>query len=156
MSAGPQARSALPLIGALLGLFLGGGALGGFLAAVFAPGSWVAAAVSFFALPVAFAAAMQAWYGLALLGALVRLLGMRRRLGPSDDRPVPRRALPGAFVFVPFSSAAGAAAGLVVGLASTEYSGWLAGVLWWLVGTAHGLLGWRLAKSGVLLPPESI
>jgi hypothetical protein len=24
------------------------------------------------------------------------------------------------------------------------------------VGTAHGLLAWRLARGGVLLPPESI
>lgn len=156
MSTRPRPPSALPLIGAVLGLFLGGGALGGALAAVFAPGSWIAAAVSFFALPVAFAGAMQAWYGLALFGAVVRLLRMRRRPKPADGRPVLRGALPGSFVFVPFSSAAGALAGLVVGLTSTEYSGWLAGILWWLVGTAHGLLGWRLARSGVLLPPESI
>lgn len=151
MSAG-----SLPTIGALLGLFLGGAAVGVGLARLFAPDSWPAEMVSFFALPVAFAAGLQAWYGLALLGLMARLL---RRPGPGARpatvaAPTPRQ-LSGSFVFLPLSSGAGALAGLLVGLMSPTSRLWLVLLVYWLVGTLHGLLAWRLARKGVLLPPES-
>jgi hypothetical protein len=44
----------------------------------------------------------------------------------------------------------------VAGLASPTQPAWLVALVYWLVGTAHGVLGWRLARRGVLLPPESI
>jgi hypothetical protein len=128
------------------------------LAAVLAPGSRVAEVVSFFALPVAFAASLQIWYGLALLSLVPRLLGRLRRSRPVSPRsPGPAEpGLPGSLVFLPLSSGAGALAGIVAGLASPTQPAWLVALVYWLVGTAHGVLGWRLARRGVLLPPESI
>jgi len=152
------AAGALAIIAAFVGLFLGGGAVGGALAAAFAPGSWIAAVAGFFALPLAFAAGMQAWYGLALLSLIPRLLG-RLRGGPARSAQGARArggGIPGSFVFLPLGSAAGAAAGLVVGLASSTHSGWLVALVYWLVGTGYGALTWRLARGGVLIPPESL
>lgn len=148
----------LATIAAFVGLFLGAGALGGTLAEALAPGSWIAAVAGFFALPIAFAVGMQAWYGLALLILIPRLLGRIRgmRGGPAPIRQTSGISIPGAFVFLPLSSAAGAAAGLVVGLASPTHSVWLVALVYWLVGTLHGALAWRLARGGVLVPPESL
>ena len=148
----------LAIVTALVGLFLGGGALGGALAEAFAPGSWIAAVAGFFALPLAFAGGLQAWYGLALLSLIPRLLGRALRLRP---QPVPSeqvagRSIPGSFVFLPLGSAAGAAAGMVVGLASSTHPTWVVALVYWLVGTGHGALAWRLARAGILIPPESI
>ena len=150
-------RGTLATVSALLGLFLGSGAAGLGLARLFAPGSWIAEVVSFFALPVAFAAGLQAWYGLALLGLvprLVELLVSRSRPG-SSVATGPRR-LAGSIVFLPLSSGAGFLAGLVVGLTSPTSSLWLVLLAYWLLGTGHGLLAWRLARGGVLVPPETI
>jgi hypothetical protein len=151
-------RATVAIISALLGLFLGGGAAGIGLARALAPDSWVAETVSFFALPVAFAAGLQAWYGLALFSLIPRVL--RWLSGPHASpagvrltRPV---QLPGSFVFLPLSSGAGTVAGIVVGLVSSTYPVWFVVLVYWLVGTIHGLLAWRLAHRGVLLPPESI
>lgn len=64
--------------------------------------------------------------------------------------------IPGSLVFLPLGSVAGAAAGMVVGLASSTHPAWLVALVYWLVGTGHGALAWRLARRGVLMPPESI
>jgi hypothetical protein len=45
---------------------------------------------------------------------------------------------------------------MVVGLASSTHPAWLVALVYWLVGTGHGALAWRLARRGVLMPPESI
>ena len=153
----PGAPSAVPIIVAFLGLFLGGGAIGLGLAGALASGSRLAEVVSFFALPFAFAAGLQAWLGLALFALIPRLLG---RLGGSSAA-LRRRALgsapiPGSFVFVPISAAAGGVAGLVAGLASSTHAAWLVTLAYWLVGTVHGLVAWRLARAGFLIPPESL
>jgi len=149
--------SPLLMIVSLLALFPGSGALGVGLARWLAPGSWVADAVSFFALPLAFAAGLQMWYGLALFGALVRLIA-RWRSGavPVRDPAVARSPLPGSAVFLPLSSGAGALAGVVAGLASSTQPAWLVMLVYWLAGTLHGAVAWRLARSGVLMPPESV
>jgi hypothetical protein len=128
------------------------------LAEAFAPGSWIAAVAGFFALPLAFAGGLQGWYGLALLSLLPRLLGRLRGL-PSAPAPgglAARPSIPGSFVFLPFSSVAGAAAGIVVGLASATHPAWLVALVYWIVGTSHGALAWHLARGGYLIPPESI
>jgi hypothetical protein len=145
------------VIAALLALFPGAAAVGVGLARWLAPGSWVADAVSFFALPVAFATGLQIWYGVALFGMLVRLVG-RWRAGavPVRDRAVARPPLPGSVVFLPLSSGAGAIAGLVAGLVSSTQPAWLVMLVYWLVGTLHGVVAWRLARRGVLMPPESV
>lgn len=148
----------LAIIAAFVGLFLGGAAIGGALADVYAPGSWIAAVAGFFALPLAFAVGLQAWYGLALLSLIPRLLGRVRGVqaqrAPSGQTP--GAGIPGSFVFLPLGSVAGAAAGIVVGLASSTHPAWLVALVYWLVGTGHGALAWRLARGGVLIPPESI
>ena len=135
-----------------LALFLGAGALGGFLSRSLAPGSWPAEVVGFFALPVAFAIGMQMWFGLALLSVIPRLLGRRRGRRPAS----PVAGLPGGFVFLPLSSLAGTLAGVATGLLSRIHSFWWVALLWWGVGTLHGLLAWRLARTGYLMPPESL
>lgn len=149
--------AALRAAAAFLGLFLGGAAIGTGLAEALAPGSRIAVVVSFFALPVAFATGMQLWYGLALLSLLPRLVGRLTGAAPraSTGSPGSTPGLSGAWVFLPLGSAAGALAGGVAGLASPTRSAWLVWLVYWLVGTAYGLLAWRLARAGVLLPPES-
>lgn len=136
-------------------LFLGGAVAGLGLAAWLAPGSWLAEAVGLLALPVAFALGLQAWYGLALLGLIPRLLG---RLRSSDTAPVrpAASAIPGSMIFLPISSGVGALSGLLVGLVSPTQPVWLVAAVYWVVGTAHGTLGWQLARRGWLMPPDSI
>lgn len=154
----PAAARTLAILLAFFGLFIGGAAIGGALAAVFAPGSWIAAVAGFFALPLAFAGGLQAWYGLALVSLIPRLLGRWRGLPPrpAPGGPAPGAGIPGSFVFLPLSSVAGAAAGVVVGFGSSTHPTWLVGLVYWLVGTGHGALAWRLAHRGFLMPPESI
>lgn len=152
----PGAPGMIAVIGAFAGLFLGAGAVGAGLAELLAPDSWLAEAVGLFALPVAFAAGLQAWHGLALFGLVLRLLGQRRAAGSRAEWRVQDRpgGLPGSFVFLPISSGAGALAGTIVGAASSSHPWWLALLAFWTAGTVHGLLAWRLADRGVLLPPE--
>lgn len=154
----PAAPGTLAILAAFVGLFLGGAALGGALAAAFAPASWIGAVAGFFALPVAFAGGLQAWYGLALLSLVPRLLGRLRGSPPSavPRGQAPGTGIPGSFVFLPLSSLAGAAAGIVVGLVSSTHPAWLVALVFWLAGTCHGALAWRLARGGFLMPPESI
>ena len=84
----PAAPRTLAVLAAFAGLFLGGAAIGGALAGVYAPDSWIASVAGFFALPLAFAVGLQAWYGLALLSLIPRLLG---RLWGSKTPPAPCR-----------------------------------------------------------------
>ena len=133
-------------------LFPGGAALGISLARSLAPGSWPAEVVGFFALPVAFAIGLQLWFGLALLSVIPRLLGR----GRGRRLASPLAGLPGGFVFLPLSSLAGALAGVTTGLLSRVHPFWWVALLWWGVGTLHGLLAWRLARTGYLVPPESL
>lgn len=148
----------LGTFGAFLALFPGSAAAGVGLARILAPGSWLAEAVSFLALPLAFAAGLQAWYGLALFGMILRLLrlgGGAAAVSPGA-RQAARVRLPGAFVFLPLSTGAGVLAGILVGLISAAHSGWLVVTVYGLAGAVHGLLAWRLAHTGVLLPPDSV
>ena len=139
-------------------LFLGGGAIGHAMAQAFAPGSWLAEIAGLFALPLAFAAGLQVWYGLALLSLIPRLVAALRTRKLDALRGPGRRpaGLPGSFVFLPLSSIAGLVAGLLVGLASPTHSVWLVTLLFWVVGSAHGALAWALARAGILVPPESV
>lgn len=154
----PRTPSPLATVAALLVLFLGGGVVGVELAERLAPGSWLAQAVSLFALPFAFAAGLQAWYGLALFLLVPRLVRWLVAGRPVRDpnAVVGTPSIPGSFVFVPISSVAGGIAGLVTGLASPTHPAWVVTLAYWLLGTVHGLAAWRLARRGVLLPPESI
>ncbi len=153
-----RSPSPLAIAAVFMTLFLGGAAAGVGLAGALAAGSWVAQVVSFFALPVAFAASLQAWYGMALLSLVPRLLGRLR--GSTPERPrqpgSAQPGIPGSFVFLPISSGVGAVTGIVVGLVSSTHPAWLVALVYWVIGTAHGLLGWRLARGGFLLPPESM
>ena len=145
---------ALALLAALAALFPGSAAVGVLLAERLAPGSWLAQIVGFFALPLAFVAGLQMWIGVAIFGAIVRLLiGRRRSIGRRTET---RAALPGSVVFLPLSSAAGLAAGLIVGVVPASPSLLLAIAVFWLLGTLHGWLAWRLARAGVLVPPDTM
>ena len=145
----------LATIAAFAGLFFGGGAVGDWLARTLAPGSWVAEAVSVFALPLAFAMGLQAWYGLALLGLVPHLVRLVLRPGTPArmKRPV---SLPGAWVFLPLSVSFGAIAGVVAGLASPTHPVWIVAPIYLSVGTVHGVVAWRLARRGILMPPETV
>jgi hypothetical protein len=138
------------------GLFLGGAATGLGLARVLAPGSWWAEAVSVFAFPVAFAVSLQAWFGLALLSLIPRLIGFVVAGDARRPRPLAPAPIPGAIVFVPVASGIGAVAGLLAGWLSTTTSAWVVAPVYWVIGTLYGLLAWRLARAGFLMPPESI
>lgn len=144
-------RGTLGILGAFFGLFIGGGAAGTGLASLLAPGSVWAEAVGLFAFPLAFVFGMQAWFGLALLSVVPRLLGFWR------SRPAPLYpSVPGSIAFVPIASAHGAVAGLVSGWLSSAYPFWVVAPAYWLAGTLYGVLAWRLARAGFLMPPESI
>jgi hypothetical protein len=151
----PREPSALALIASLVVLFLGAGVLGVTLAETFAPDSFVAAFVGLFALPLAFGVGLQMWMGVALFRAIVVFVGARRR-SVTGVRQSAAGPIPGTWVFLPISSAAGAIAGMIVGLLSSAHSGWLAWLTFWTVGTLHGLVAWRLARAGQLVPPESM
>jgi hypothetical protein len=140
---------------AFFGLFIGGALVGLGLARLLAPGSWWADALSGFALPLAFVLSLQAWFGLALLSLIPRLV--RRLLGrdPWGSAP-PLPPIPGAAAFVPISSAIGLVVGIAVGWLSATHALWLVASVYWLVGTFYGLLAWRLARAGLLLPPENV
>lgn len=143
-------NNALPMVVALAVLFFGGAAVGDWLARTFAPGSWLAEAVGFLALPVAFALSLQAWYGLALFGMLARLLTGRLASAPSRGAQ-----LPGSIVFLISSSLIGGSTGVLVGILSSTQPFWTVVFAFWTLGTVHGLAGWRLARAGVFMPPES-
>jgi hypothetical protein len=81
----------------------------------------------------------------------VRLLS-RPQTGRS--RPLAAAPIPGAGAFVPIASGIGAAVGLVVGWLSTTRPVWLVALVYWVVGSLYGLLTWRLARAGLLVPPE--
>lgn len=150
------ARSPLGIAVTFFGLFIGGAAVGVWLARVLAPGSWWAEALSGFALPVAFAMGLQAWYGLALLGVVLRLLRLLFRSERSEARPFAQTPIPGAFAFLPIASGIGTAVGVLVGWLSATHSVWTVTPIYWAVGTLYGLLAWRLARAGFLMPPDSL
>jgi hypothetical protein len=150
-------RGALSILASFMALFLGAGVLGLTLAETFAPESFLATFVSLFALPLAFGVGLQMWFGTALIGAIIRFVGSRGRPAPASRTDVETVvAIPGSIVFLPISSVAGATAGIVVGLLSSTVSGWLVWLVYWAVGTIHGLASWRLARAGYLRPPDSI
>ena len=151
----PRSRSPLSIALTFFALFAGGIAAGVALAWTFAPGSQWAEAVSAFAFPLAFAFGLQAWFGLALVGLFAQVT--RRLIGRAAPPPRPSHvSIPGSVAFVPIASGIGALAGLVVGWLSPTRSVWLVGPVYWLLGTLYGLLAWRLARAGFLVPPESV
>ena len=154
---GPGTRSGWLIAASFVVLFPGGAAVGDLLARTLAPGSFVAEAVSFFALPVAFAMALQAWYGFAIVSVAATLWRMlvRRAKGAAGRAFAPRRHLPGAFVFLPFSVGASAFAGAVAGLLSPTRPALLVFLVYLAGGLLHGLAAWRLARAGYLMPPEA-
>jgi hypothetical protein len=149
----PASRTALSVALTFAALFVGGAGVGVALADVLAPDSEWAEAVSAFALPLAFILGFQAWLGLALLGMFAH--AARRLTGrPATAAPIQPR-IPGAIVFVPIASGTGGAAGLIVAWLSSSRSAWLVLPAYWAVGTLYGVLVWRLARAGFLVPPES-
>ncbi|HET8623734.1 MAG TPA: hypothetical protein VFM14_09255 [Gemmatimonadales bacterium] len=56
---------------------------------------------------------------------------------------------------MPIASGIGAVVGIVVGWLSATHRVWLVAPIYWLAGTFYGWLAWRLARAGLLMPPES-
>ena len=156
----PEPRGFFGVAASFVGLFLGAGVIGDGLARLLAPGSFLAEAAGLFALPVAFAGSLQAWYGLALLSIAPRLVAMlfgRGRGAAAPAGSLPSNApLPGAFVFLPFSATAGILAGIFVGALSSTQPFLLVAAIFTSVGLLHGWAGWRLARAGYLMPPETV
>lgn len=140
----PPPRSPWLQAAAMAILFLGGGIAGSLLATALAPESWLAAFAGLFAFPLAFAAGMPCWLGLALLTAAWGLV----RRGPRKTRP---HEIPGGSIaFVPVAIGIAGAAGVVIGLCGSRL-GFIATVaLYLLLGITYGAACWRLARAGYL------
>jgi hypothetical protein len=135
--------------------FLGGPVIGLLLARAVAPDSFVAEAVGAFMLPLAFAGGMQLWLGAAIATAVVQLV--RRVASGGPWRPSSEALVdvpPGAFAFVPVSTGAGMAGGLMVGFVSSSLPFLVCWQLYAAVGAAYGVAVWQLARAGYLPFPE--
>jgi hypothetical protein len=150
-------RNTLIVVTILAVAFFGAGGLGLALAAALAPGSQVAAAISFLLLPAALILGFNAWLGLAILILVPQLIG--RLLGSGSMRPPidARREVvpPGSWAFLPISSAVALAGGIVVGFFSVTHEVWFVALVYWTVGTAYGAILWFLARIGYLPFPDS-
>jgi hypothetical protein len=125
-------------------LFFGCGVAGSLLASALSPDCLAGAFIGAFAFPVAFAAGMPCWLGLALLTALWG----RVRHGPRKPRP---HEIPGGSVaFVPVSVAVVGAAGLVVALCDSRLGFAATAALYLLLGAVYGVACWQLARRGFL------
>jgi hypothetical protein len=145
----------------ILATFVGAGLLGMRLAALLAPASGLASAVSTLMLPLGVFLGLVAWLGAALLlllpsaiRALLALLrGKRERTGQRaalDPLEVP----PGSVVFVPTCTLCGASAGVIVGLVSPHWGFFSVVGLYLVLGLLFGILCWRLARAGYIPFPE--
>lgn len=139
-------------VAVLVGGFFGAPLLGGSLAAVGAPDSWVASLVGGGGFLLAFPVAMMAWLGLGIVGFL---LDWGRGRNPSAGETATQRLVPrgyGAF------TVAYTAAGLCLGLVTGLFGPWrVAPAL--LVCAAAGW-GWgralaQAARAGYLPFPEA-
>ncbi|HUP35758.1 MAG TPA: hypothetical protein VNC82_10005 [Candidatus Limnocylindria bacterium] len=150
-------RRLLVTIAVLALAFFGAAGLGLALTERVAPGSHVAALLSFLLLPAALILGFYAWLGVAVLIAAPRLVAALVRGGPrrppieSHQTVVP----PGEWIFLPIASGLALPAGLVVGMLSPDRAVWAVGLLYWAIGTAYGASLWGLARHGYLPFPDS-
>lgn len=149
-------RAGLAQLAAVLGV-LGGGVVAGFLfGRVVAPDSQASAFVSAIMLPVAVFAGVTLWLG----GAIVFVVANVVKAAVSD-RPAATAAVreryalpPGSVAFVPASVVCALVAAFLVSTLSTEATLFRTSALYLLVGLAHGLVAWRLARSGYFPAPD--
>ena len=142
----------------LVATFVGGLALGNFLPQWLVPGSETAIIITFLLPPLAMILGLQSWLGLAILAAVVRLIGAavrrgfppERRVGSGNAAVVP----PGSFVFVPISTAILGFGGIFCGIlpASEGFFAVVAGYL--MAGASYGTLLWIVAREGYLPLPD--
>ena len=150
-------RNALIAVIILAMAFFGAAGVGLTLAATLAPESQVASVISFLFLPAALIIGFNAWLGLAILILVPQLIARILHRGsirpPIDSR---REVVPpGAWVFLPISSAIGLLGGIVVGFLTDTHQGWFIALSYWWVGTAYGATLWFLARTGYLPFPDS-
>jgi hypothetical protein len=141
----------------VLGLFFGGGYLGGLLANSLAPHSVIAEFVGFFAFPVSFFIGIMGWLGTAVIGALPKLVRLNRHKDRSSGqgKGLAGSAIPpGSFAFVPAALIPCTLCGLVVGALSTTLSFIVVVFLYFVLGLGYGAACWKLARSGFLPFPE--
>ena len=138
----------------MFGSFAAGPLLGLVLGRAFAPESFAADVAGTFALPLAFLAGMVAWFGLGFAQAIFRLIAWLIRRESREALRARAGEIPSGYgAFVPISTAAGAAAGLVTGIAAPG-SFALPSLAWLVTGAAYGLALRRLAALGYLPFPE--
>ena len=117
-----------PVLGAFvsLGVFLGSGALGGWLGGQMAPGSTVATLVGLLMLPIAFMVGMQVWLGAAMIAWLFGWLFPKKMrpqsAPPGEGTGATRETRGGAFVFVVVYPLFTIPAGMLTGWLSNEHS----------------------------------
>jgi hypothetical protein len=131
-------------------LFLGGGVAGAQLATRLAPDSLLAPFVGLFSLSFPFVVGMHLWLGLAILGALWRLVTRRRLRGNFAPGEVP----PGSFAFVPTCVVLSGGAGFLMALFGTSLGFVRTIGLYLLIGLTYGMACWLMARSGYLPFPE--
>lgn len=148
-----ERRPAWAVILSFVLLFLGGGTGGVGLNELLAPGSFVGAWIGLFTFPLVFAFGMQIWFGWALFRMLPLLIRYLRGL-PVERPQWP--AIPGSFVFFLLGSTMGPAAGIATALLPGTPGRLLAVAVWSAAGVAYGLVCWRLAHAGYLMPPEEL
>lgn len=131
--------------------------MGAELANGLAPHSAIAEIVGFFALPVSFFIGIVGWLGMAVLGALpklVRLIRHKDRSSGQEKGSTGSAVPPGSFAFVPAAVVPCSLCGLVVGTSSTTLSFIVVVLLYFVLGLGYGAACWKLAQSGFLPFPE--
>lgn len=138
----------------IIGLLIGGAVLGILLADWIAPGSSLAMPLSALLFPASIILGFFGWLGLAILHlpiAIFRLItGRKQPEHGRGDQFIP----PGSFAFLPVSVLLSTLVGLACGLVPGGWSVLTTVPLYVALGTAFGLLLWRLAKIGLLPFPE--
>ncbi|MBI2839974.1 MAG: hypothetical protein HYX75_16800 [Acidobacteria bacterium] len=149
-------RSAPLRAATLIGMFVGGIAVGQVLAHSLTPDTEIGAAMTFMMLPVSLCVGMICWLGMAILFGVASLL---RRLASGRSR-TPRAirqhttVLPGSFVFVPVTVGICTAAGILAGILSPGRGVLAAGAAHLVTGLLYGLALWQSARRGFLPFPE--
>jgi hypothetical protein len=153
MSARPASRPVKWQIVVLVGLFLGGGSFGVWLAGRLAPESILAQFVGLFSFSLPFAIGLQSWLGAAIVVEVIRLIRRRgRRLPPEQRSATP----PGSFVFVPTCAGLITCAGLLIGVFGSSLGVIATTGLYLLLGFGYGVVCWLFARAGYLPIPQEI
>ncbi len=142
-------RQLLLFLGLLFASIVGGALLSDY----FAPGSHLARLLGLLSLVVPLLVGMLLWLGVTILVAVWRIL--RRGLRTSSSAsPRPCEIPPGSSIFLPTSVLIVGMTGLLVGALGSTRPFLVTFAAYVLVGLAHGLTCWALARHGYLPFPH--